>query len=194
MSKKLKPNRLKEASKEIEALKISKGEKDKIDLSVLERNKKFYHVALVRRVNNPAKKEYENSFVVQIYNKRAYDKLKTKIKSMPIDKMIVLHDPTLEKDDEIITTLSSHEQSKIASKIEKELTEKFEKEKAEAIKKAKEEALAEKNGEEKGGFDVESATLPQLNKFASDKEIDLQGKTSKEDVKAIVLDFLSKDK
>lgn len=177
MGQLLKANKTEQALKELQSV-LSEAQIAKLNLSIQAVNKRFYHVVLVKKIHNPTKERYDVSAFVQIYNKRAYENLKTGVKSMPINKLVLLHDPSIEKDDEVVENLTSFQELQVEERVKKELEQKHKKEKDELEKKLRAEILAEMNQGDKGGnpfgdFDVEKETLPKLQKFAKDNNIDL---------------------
>lgn len=171
----LKANRLEQALNELKNSNVSKEMLDNINFNVQEVNKRFYHVALLRRVNNPVKEEYESAVVIQIYNKRGFENLKKNIKTMPISKIVVTHDPTLEKEDEVIVKLS-----------EAELKEKL---RAEILEEINSSTTTEYKTSKLGDFNPETASYHELVKFAKENEIELGEDRKQSAVKSAVLNW-----
>lgn len=199
--KTLVPNQLKEAK---EALKTIDGMTDKV-LAVLpkkinHKDRKFYHLALVSRTNNPATMKYTNSIMVQQYGKLGYLKIKEKFTERGFYTAVLLHNPENLNEDET-PRITQHEETQIRAKVEKELSDKHEKEKEEMRKEFEEKLRAQKAEDKKAeelknqieNFDVAKANKDALIAFAKGQEIELGEAKNVDDIRAVVTKWVEEN-
>ncbi len=194
----LKANRADEAVKELKDFGFKAEEIKGLNQTIKKTDKKHVHVIIVKKQNNPLKEEYDRSFYVQIYNKRGFANLKNHVKSMPISKLVVLHDPSLEKDDEKVETLTAFQEQQVNARVDAHLKQKESEDRKDLKAQLRQEILDEMNvegagsGNSLGDFDAAAATLPQLQKFAKDNNVDLGDSKELEAVRAAVIKWSKK--
>lgn len=135
--KKSKANNHQQASKELAVLDAKLAET--LQEEINESDKGHYNVILVRIKDRPGEAKNEVTMNIQTFNKRGFERLGDNLAFHGINKMILLHDPALEtEEDEVI--IPNHEIQKTEEEIRKEVEEgNDEKVKAlvdEALKKA----------------------------------------------------------
>ena len=186
------------AVKQAEA--IGKGVSDKIPEQIKDADKSVYHVLLVRKQHNPAKKRYDVISSIQTFHKgQAFEKIAKNYARHNFDELIIVHDPTkLAKADAEATTLKAHESKSIDAQIEKEEREAMEKRIAERKAEAKKTLQANKEVEaEKEAKDAKpkeptlefqglEVTEANVIEFAKDNKIDISKAKSAQGKLAIV--------
>lgn len=198
--KTLQVNRLEQAMKEIKAIKgITEETIESIKTEIKPRERKLYHVALIKKVNNPAKEEYTTSVLVQSYNDRSFPNLKKNLVYLGFSQAIVLHDPSNE--DLTVAPKATFESRKENQEAIADLTKKHNDEVAELKRK-----LAAKNagevvvdgttdgGTDGGGdgsetiteIDVDKAKKDELIAFAQIKEIPLGDASKVDEIREVV--------
>jgi hypothetical protein len=184
--KTFKSNRLEQAFKELKTIKdLSEESIEGLQTEFTLRERKKYHVALVRKENNPRLEKYDVSVSVQSYNERSFPKLKKSLKFLGISKIVLLHDPRNEDfEAKHIPTIDERKESN------KAVLELMKKQKDEIAELKKE--LAAKNAgktEEDPIFDVEKAVKADLIAFAGINEIDLGESLKVEEIRTVVKDW-----
>lgn len=191
--KTLKVNRLEQAMKELKAIKgITEETIESVKTEIKPRERKLYHVALVKKHNNQAKEEYVTTVVVQSYNDRSFPNLKKNLVYLGINQAIVLHDPKLE--DFTNEPTSTFETRKENLETIAEMKAKHEKEMADLRKeltsKPTENVVADENAGDGGTatvFDAEKAVKADLIAYAAENEIDLGEATLVDDIRKVVI-------
>jgi hypothetical protein len=200
--KTLKANNLSQAAKELKA--IDEALVEKLNENIKEADKKHYHVILIKITERPGQVKNNVSFIIQKYTPRSFDKVKKQVAFLGFAAAIVLHDPSLLKEEDK-TIVSTFEKTKTVEQVTKELEAKHKKEKEDLIKQlndAKSGNVKTEGGDGNGSdddtkvlkgdpnFDVAKAVKDDLIAFAGENEIDLKDAKLVDDIRKVVSDWL----
>lgn len=181
---------------------------EKVPQTIKAEDKNHYVVLLVRKVNNPAKKRYDVSFNLQTFDKRSIEKATKNVEQNGFDKLIILHNPTIETSETPVQE-GAPAKTETAEEIEARIRAEYEKKYAGADVVAESvtgagagtadtqstEETATGAGVDAGtdGEDV-SKKLKRLTKeeliaFAGENEIDITGLQKKDEILEALLSW-----
>lgn len=184
--KTLKASNLGQAQKQLS--EIDKSLAEKLNENVKDVDKKHYHVILVKVVDRPGQPKNDVSMIIQTYNKQGYEKLKKNFIFQGFTQAILLHEPVADED-VVIENVSDEKDAIIAGKdaeIEalKAKLASVPNQTTQPEPETTTQPVESQNQEDV--FDVLTADFKGLNVFASENNIDLQGKRSTEDIRVVV--------
>ena len=213
--KTLKPSNLQQAKKELQAT----DKKSNLKIDVIEvKDKDFYHVIMVSKVNNPAKQEYVTKTHIQMFNVLGYEKIKKSFAQQGYSKIILLHDPSKMEKKETGNDVSQFHKSQIEREIEIELQKEMEEKKAKLMKErleklndteTPEDADKGKSDDDKetgnndgtdtdkdngNTFDITKANDEEIKTFAEQNKIQLGAAKKPQTVKKIVSAWIEENK
>lgn len=183
--KPLKANNYNQAVKELSNLdkRQAKKLKDVID----HKNRKYYHVIAVTIIPNPG--EAKNTIKTNIHklHPRSFEKFEKNHGLVNVNRIIILHDPTLLEEEEV-KILPKHEKESIEAKIRREMKVQHDAELSEKIAKGVAKALEKKENESENEIDdndvqwlkdyneaIEKDLKADLLGFADKYKIDMTG-------------------
>lgn len=211
MSKTIKTNNCANALKQAKAYEKKNGVaegnlSDKLKEEILVGDKNHYHVLLVKKRHDTANQRYLVAGNVQTFGRGLpFEKIKKNFATQGFATLIILHDPTQNKDDDSDSRLKGFEKSAIERQIEKEerdaMNKRIAERKAEAIEKAK--AEKQKQAETVGSqqskkdspliFEGLEITVDNIDQFAKDNKVDLSPAKTDEGKLAIVKNWIDKE-
>lgn len=174
--KNLKSNRYEKAVNEIKNLDESLVEKIKSEIK--ESDKGYFHVAMVKIHERAGSVKNDVSVTTQPFGLIQFEKLQKNYQFLGYNKLILVHDPRLETQDEFVG-----ETKKVVPMSKEELDELIEQRVQERMDareqlegKSKEELIEKVYGN----------TVKEMKIFADLKEIDLTGLIKKEDIEGAI--------
>lgn len=190
----IKTNRYSQAVSEIE--KLHKDLLLKVSEEIDEKEKKLFHVLLVKIIDRPGEVTNVVTGKVQKYNRHGFDKIKKNYKFLGFNKLILLHDPALNPKEEapkavelkkVETKMSDAD---MEAEIERRATERANAIIASQKKEAPKEPLKE-DGQGEGSTIADpfakGDTIDMMKEFAKENDIDLSGLSKKDEIKATLI-------
>jgi len=175
-------------------------------------NSKLYNVILIRKINDVVNETYIVKANVVTYNARGFEKVKKNYMYMGYSTMILLHDPSLMKQ-EPVNSIARHKQFEIERKADAILKDKQAKEREDLIEQLKADEVKEQGGDSTPpatppvntegigelegidvGFSVPDAPLEKVIEFSKENKISLKGEKDDAKIRRIVIDWLIAEK
>lgn len=184
--KTLKANNYQQALMELK--KLSKKELKKVTEDIKYEDRKHYHVVRVEIIDRSGEETNKVMLTISKHHPNGFEKFKKNYQQLGINRIVVLHDPTLLKEDEV-KTVPTHQRESIVAKATRELKEQHKEEVDALVAEGIQKALAEK--EESGSGDgnqpskteifyqvyeeimKKGATVDQIELFAKEYKIEL---------------------
>lgn len=150
--KQLKANNYQKALKEFK--KLDDNLANELSENINDCDRKMYHIALIKIEDQPGQAKNKVTSNVSKLHKHSFERLQKNSKFLGIAKMIVVHDPSLLKEDDK-PAVPAHLKESVANRVKRELKAKHEAEIAEETAKAIAEATkpeeVENNEGDQGG-------------------------------------------
>lgn len=191
--KKVKSNRYEQAVSEIQSL--DKDQVSRLNEEIKFEDRNHYHVAMVKITDRPGEAKNDVSVVVQMFNEPGFKKIEKNFKFLGWSKIAIVHDPKLNKEEDLIETgtTTAPTQSMTPEEMEAEIERRSE-EKANQKVKDLEEGGKKTESVETGDQGSQEATkaknpfangetIGAMKEFAEQNGIDLSGLKLQADIK-----------